>query len=195
MAPKESVDQILKDIVVKAAKEYLDAPIPEDKKHLPKTNTQKNIADKTGINQTTLGRYLNPNEAGSTPSLVEAMEILRVMDKRSALLEFPKRSNCHAAKFIKDHYANYIMSHQIEAEVLDVNEEAPLASDVLKIINEHQDRFDKKLLRVSIVLIAALTITSLYNDYKTLRRMDDLRSSINKLIKEIEYEKISNGKN
>jgi hypothetical protein len=41
VSSKESVDEILKEIVVKAVSEYLDQPVNPN---LPKTNTKKNIA-------------------------------------------------------------------------------------------------------------------------------------------------------
>ena len=52
---KESVGEILKDIVIKNTKEYLKASVP---KHLPKNYCKTNIVNKTGINGTTLGRIL-----------------------------------------------------------------------------------------------------------------------------------------
>ena len=74
MSSKESIDEILKEIVVKAVSEYLDQPVNPN---LPKTNTKKNIAQRTGISESTLNRYTMP-ETKSYPNLVEVMEILKV---------------------------------------------------------------------------------------------------------------------
>ena len=52
--------------------------------------------------------------------MVEVMEALRVVNKKEYLLEFSKRSNCQAAKFVKEFYPTYIKTHQIESE--DTNE-------------------------------------------------------------------------
>ncbi|MBI2519313.1 MAG: hypothetical protein HYV97_02800 [Bdellovibrio sp.] len=192
MAENETINQILKQIVMKATKDHLETPLSL---YLPKTNTQKDIAEKTGINITTLGRYLNPREEGSCPDLVEAMEILRVVQKREAIFEFTRRSTCHAAKFIRDCYGKYIEANQIEAEMLDVSEVAPLSGDVLKIMNEHQHRFDKKMIRLTMVLILGVALFGYYNDYRTDQRMQQLTKDINVLIKEIENENQNKSKN
>lgn len=185
MAETENINQILKEIVVKTVQEYLDAPIPEDKKHLPKSNTKKNIAEKTGINITTLGRHLNPKEDGSCPDLIETMEILRVIGKREALFEFTKHSNCHAAKFIKELYPKYIEAHQIEADI-NLTDKAPLAGEVLKVINEHQVKIDKKLYHYGVLGIGALFLINVAFEMGVRSEIKDLRKDINSLIKEIE---------
>ncbi len=137
MSSKESVDEILKEIVMKAVSEYLDQPVNPN---LPKTNTKKNIAQKTGISESTLNRYTTP-ETKSYPNLVEAMEILRVTDKRKYLMDFANKSKCQAAQFIKDFYPKYINEHQINSEAI---ETVPSNDEVLRLINEHQMTLDKK---------------------------------------------------
>lgn len=137
MSSQESVDEILKGIVIKAVNEYLNHPVNPN---LPKTNTKKNIATKTGISESTLNRYTNP-EANSYPNLVEVMEILRVTDKRQYLLDFAQKSKCQAAQFIKEFYPKYINEHQLQSgsvETVQSNDE------VLRLMNEHQSALDQK---------------------------------------------------
>lgn len=137
MSSQESVDEILKEIVIKAVNEYLNQSVNPN---LPKTNTKKNIANKTGISESTLNRYTNA-EAKSYPNLVEVMEILRVTDKRQYLMDFALRSKCQAAQFIKEFYPKYINEHQIQSDSV----EAVQSNDeVLRLINEHQSALDKK---------------------------------------------------
>lgn len=137
MSSKVSVDDILKEIVIKAVSEYLDQPVNPN---LPKTNTKKNIAIKTGISDSTLNRYTMP-ETKSYPNLIEVMEILRVTDKRQYLMDFANKSKCQAAQFIKDFYPKYINEHQINSEAI---ETISSNDEVLRLINEHQLTLDKK---------------------------------------------------
>lgn len=137
MSTQESVDEILKGIVIKAVSEYLNQPVNPN---LPKTNTKKNIAVRTGISESTLNRYTNP-EANSYPNLVEVMEILRVTDKRQYLLDFAQKSKCQAAQFIKEFYPKYINEHQIQSDSV---EAIPSNDEVLRLINEHQSTLDQK---------------------------------------------------
>lgn len=137
MSSQESVDEILKEIVIKAVNEYLNQPVNPN---LPKINTKKNIATKTGISESTLNRYTN-SEANSYPNLVEVMEILRVTDKRQYLMDFAFKSKCQAAQFIKEFYPKYINEHQIQSDSV---EAVQTNDEVLRLINEHQAALDKK---------------------------------------------------
>lgn len=137
VSSKESVDEILKEIVMKAVSEYLDQPVNPN---LPKINTKKNIATRTGISESTLNRYTMP-ETKSYPNLVEVMEILRVTDKRQYLMDFANKSKCQAAQFVKEFYPKYINEHQIQSEAF---ETVSSNDEVLRLINEHQSALDKK---------------------------------------------------
>lgn len=138
MQQKESVDEILKDIIVRACKEYLEQP--KNPNIVDKLN-KAYIAERSGINPTTLGRYIDP-EKPNLPNLVEVMEVLKVINKREYLLEFAKRSHCHVAQFIKEFYPTYIQAHQLESVGV---EESQSNDEVLRLINEHQVNVDVKM--------------------------------------------------
>lgn len=139
MQENESVDQILKEIFIKACQEYLDQP---KKPNTIDKFTKSYIVEKTGIDKNTLKRYLD-SSAKSYPNLVEVMEALRIVNKKEYLLEFGKRSSCQAALFVKEFYPIFIKSHQIESEIIDDTQSSN--KEILRIINVHQATIDSKL--------------------------------------------------
>ena len=85
------------------------------------------------------------------------MEILKLVGKREGVLEFGNRSNCHAAKFIKEYYAKYIEANQIEAD-LETNESPQLGDEIVKVINEHQSKFDNKIQHWGVLVVGFIFI-------------------------------------
>jgi hypothetical protein len=148
---KLAVPKIYKEIAIKAVREYLDQPVNPD---LPKRKfSQANIARKTGISAPTFGRYINSEEVGSCPSFAELMEILEVVNKREYLLDFARKSNCKAAKFIKATYPNYINANPInEEEVTNENEE------VLRLTNQSHSKLEKSFKFISNNIMAILMV-------------------------------------
>jgi hypothetical protein len=178
MSEKKSVDEILKEIVIKAVDEYINEPVNPN---LPKTNTKKNIAMRTGIAESTLMRYSTSNN-NSYPNLVEVMEILRVTNKRELLIEFGKQSNCQSAQFIKEHYPNYIKSHQIISDSPDSGLDS---QEMLRIINEHQFKFDKKQEKYIgiIALVVGLVLISM--QFKAIEDSENIVSILSQINEEL----------
>jgi len=133
----KSVDEILKQIVIDACEDYLEKDVKKRG-----ARTQKALAHRTGISESTLDRILDA-EKKSYPSLVEAMEILKAVNKREHLMAFAERSQTQAALLIKEFYPQFIKNHQI-VSTNDVNEAAS-NQEILSLINEHQVVLDTKL--------------------------------------------------
>lgn len=173
MQENESVDQILKEIFIKACTEYLEQP---KKLNTIDKFTRTYIGDKTGIDKNTLKRYLDP-EARSYPNLVEVMEALRVVNKKEYLLDFGKRSNCQAAKFVKEFYPTYINSHQIESEEAS---EIKSNDEVLRMINEQHNIMDTKILDTSNAIVKSILVVMVIGHLKIIWELMKIQDMLKK---------------
>ncbi len=118
------------------------------------------------------------------------MEILKLVGKREGVLEFGNRSNCHAAKFIKEYYAKYIEANQIEAD-LETNESPQLGDEIVKVINEHQSKFDNKIQHWGVLVVGFIFMISWITQMEIRSEMKSLRKDIGALVKEIENDHAS----
>jgi len=107
-----NVSIILKEIAIKAFEAYKNEKKNSD---IIDRYNQSYVATKTNISPSTLSRYLNPN-AKNSPSLIELMAILEVMDKREYLLEFAQKSKCSSARFIAKSYPEYIKTEAVKID-------------------------------------------------------------------------------
>jgi predicted transcriptional regulator len=174
MTQQESVDKILKEIFIEACAGLRKDRSSEDSKEF----TQKDVAFWMGVSAPTVGRYLSTDNNNS-PDLIGVMEVLYHLNKRHLLLKLSERSNCQAARFIREHYADFTINHQIVVNAEAYSEKQ--SQELVRMINEHQSSIDHKMARQwkwTVWIILTFFLLSHFGTYQYMKMIHSTLSEM-----------------
>jgi hypothetical protein len=178
MGQQESVDKILKEIFIEACAGLRKERASEDSKEF----TQKDVAFWMGVSAPTVGRYLSTDNNNS-PDLIGVMEVLYHLNKRHLLTKLAERSNCQAAHFIREHYADFTKNHQIVINADAYSEKQ--GQELVRVINEHQSTIDQKMARQwkwTVWIILTFFLLSHYGTYQYMKMIHSTLTEMTEIL-------------